>query len=247
VTSTGRTRSLRTPVFAGISLAFIAAAHFAGLANAQDSKIQTSTYADSKSASAPLPVPSAGGFTMPTLPKEEFKPNTFSEGVSAEAKMKAAQSMMLFNPLSMRQMMSMMVAKKKAKSGLKFDEVVDSMKLKANQRNFKLVGHNPLSKDVVAISGKTDTPRVEIFSFCDAIVAREILDYSPEFIAFLPCRIAVLEDAQKAIWLVTLDWDVRWLDTSLNPNKMPESVRAKAIQIRESIELIMEAGANGDL
>lgn len=207
-----------------------------------------STYAASSSVPGPVPgPPAAGGLQWPTLPKETSTPNTFTDGVSAEAKMKAAQSMMLFNPLSLRQMMAMMVAKKRAKAGIAFDEVVESMQLMANKLNFKRVGHNPLHKDVTAITGNTDTPRVEIFSFCDAVVAREILDYSPEFVAFLPCRIAVMEDADKAIWLVTLDWDVRWLDTSLNPNKIPDSVRTAAIRIREAIEKIMEAGANGDL
>jgi uncharacterized protein (DUF302 family) len=169
------------------------------------------------------------------------------EGISAEAKMNAAQSMMMINPLSLRQMMNLMVAKKQAKDGLSFDDVIESMKVRANKVNFKLVGHNPLSKDVVAITGKTDTPRVEIFSFCDAVVAREILDYSPEFIAFLPCRIAVLEDSKKKIWLVTMDWDVRWMDTSRHQDKISESLRAKAIKIREGIEQIMDAGAKGDL
>lgn len=184
---------------------------------------------------------------MPTGPSDNLPPNTMSQGLSSEAKLNAFRSMMMVNPLSLRQMMSIMVAKKKAESGISFDEVVDSMKLKANKLNFKLVGHNALYKDIIAIAGKQDTPRVEIFSFCDAIVARNILDHVPEFIAFLPCRIAVLEDARKEIWLVTLDWDVRWLDTSNHPDKIATALRADAIRIREAIEEIMVAGAKGEL
>jgi uncharacterized protein (DUF302 family) len=195
----------------------------------------------------PFAAPPGSFLPWPTLPKENFVPNTFTESVTAEAKMRAAQTMMFFNPMSLRQMMAMMVAKKRVADGISFDEVVESMRLAANKLNFKLVGHNPLHKDVIAITGATDVPRTEIFSFCDAVVAREILDYAPEFVAFLPCRIAAMEDANKVIWLVTLDWDVRWLDTSMNPNRIPDAVRTNAIRIRESIEKIMEAGANGDL
>jgi uncharacterized protein (DUF302 family) len=78
------------------------------------------------------------------------------------------------------------------------------------------------------------------------MVAREILDLSIEFAIFLPCRVAVLEDANKKIWLMTLDWDVRWLDSSKNPNQMSASLREKSIVVREAIDKIMRAGANGD-
>lgn len=63
---------------------------------------------------------------------------------------------------------------------------------------------------------------------------------------FLPCRVAVAEDAHKKIWLLTLDWDVRWLDASKNPNKISDSLRQKAIMIRDGIDKIMRAGASGE-
>ena len=169
-----------------------------------------------------------------------------AESISPEARANFAANLMAVNPFSLRDMIAMMVVKYPAKDGLKYDDVVEAMKVKANELNFKLVGHNPLWKDVVAITGNTDTPRVEFFSFCDALVAREILDMSLEFAAFLPCRVAVVEDAYKKIWLVTLDWDVRWMDNNKNPNRISASLREKSVRIRESIDKIMRAGANGD-
>lgn len=205
--------------------------------------------ADTKAADAAAKTESKPVATMQDyfqVPMKEFKANTFMPAISAEAKEKAIQSMMLANPMSLRDMISMMVIKKQAKEGLTFDEVVESMKLRANYHNFKFVGMSPLYKDVVAISGQP-SPRVEIYSFCDAMTAREILDYAPEFAAFLPCRIAVMEDAQGKIWLVTLDWNVKWMDTSPNPNKIPDSLRKRAIEIRDILEDMMTAAANGDL
>lgn len=190
---------------------------------------------------APAPM-----FAFPTLPKKDIEPNTVSESISKEAKTKAVQSMMLANPLSMREMISMMTYKVKAKPGLSFDDVVESMKLRANKHNYKYVGHSPLSKDVEAITGKP-SPRVEVFSFCDSVVARKLLDYVPELIAFLPCRIAVLEDAHKQIWLITIDWDISWLDYSQNPNKMDADLYKESRRIRDVMEDMMNAGANGDL
>jgi uncharacterized protein (DUF302 family) len=182
----------------------------------------------------------------PTRPKENVAPNTVRESISAEARANFVSSLMAINPFSMQDMIAMMAVKYPAKEGLSYDDVVTAMKTKANELNFKFVGHNPLWKDIVAITGKPDTPRVEFFTFCDAMVAREILDLSIEFAVFLPCRVAVLEDAHKKIWLMTLDWDVRWLDSSKNPNQMSASLREKSIMVREAIDKIMRAGANGD-
>ena len=182
----------------------------------------------------------------PTRPKEDAAPNTMRESISPEARANFVASMMAINPFSMQEMIAMMAVKYPAKEGLKFDDVVEAMKSKANEINFKFVGHNPLWKDIVAITGKTDTPRVEFFSFCDAVIARDLLDLSLEFAVFLPCRITVVEDAYKKIWLLTLDWDVRWLDTSKNPNQISDKLREGAIKIREAIDKIMRAGASGE-
>lgn len=182
----------------------------------------------------------------PTRPAEEHRPNTVQPSISPEARANAISSMMAVNPFSLREMIAMMAIKYQVKEGLSFDEVVQSMKLKANEVNFKWVGTNALWKDVVAITGDKNTPRVEFLSFCDAIVAREIMDFVLEFAAFLPCRIAVVEDADKRIWVMTLDWDVRWLDTSKNPNKITEAMRERSILVRDAIDKIMRAGAHGE-
>jgi uncharacterized protein (DUF302 family) len=182
----------------------------------------------------------------PTRPAEKAVPNTMRESISPEARANFVTSMMAINPFSMQEMIAMMAVKYPAKEGLSFDDVVEAMKAKANEINFKFVGHNPLWKDIVAITGKTDTPRVEFFSFCDAVIARELLDLSLEFAVFLPCRVAVVEDANKKIWVLTLDWDVRWLDTSKNPNQISNNLRDGAIKIRDAIDKIMRAGASGE-
>lgn len=182
---------------------------------------------------------------LPLLPSPE--PNTVTESVlSANAKMIAMQSMMFSNPLSLRQMMSLMVAKKKVAEDISFDEVIESMDLRANLLNMKKVGHSTPWQVIEATTGEP-SPRLEMISYCDIPTMRMIVDYVPEFSVFVPCRITVLEDAAGDIWIMTLDWDVRWMDTSPNPNRISPELREAAITVRESIESIMEAGANGDL
>ena len=120
------------------------------------------------------------------------------------------------------------------------------MDLRANLLNMKKVGHNTPWKVIEGTTGEA-TPRIEMVSYCDIPTMRSIVDYVPEFSVFVPCRISVLEDAAGAIWLMTLDWDVRWMDTSPNPDRISSELREAAIEVRKNLDSIMEAGANGDL
>ena len=148
--------------------------------------------------------------------------------------------------LSMRDLFNFMTAKIKADPELTFDEVVEAMELKANKVNFKKVGHNEFWRDVSAISG-LPALRIEILQFCDAVVGRRMLDFSPEFSIFIPCRITVMEDATGEIWLMTLDWDVSWLARAWQPgSRLDPQLIKDAVRIRDAMTQIMQAGASGD-
>jgi len=184
---------------------------------------------------------------FPTQTEQTWRPNTVTTGVSSEAKRKFYQAAMMMSPLSMRDMIGIMADKRLVDEDVSFDDAVDAMKLRANEVNFKLVGHNQVWLDVRAISGDEDTPRFEIFQFCDAMVGRKVLDYVPEFVVFLPCRIALLEDADDRLWVMTLDWDVGWLDYVQNPNSVLDAeLRTAATRIRDAMQYIMEGAATGD-
>ena len=125
--------------------------------------------------------------------------------------------------------------------GVSPGDAEQSMKLRANLLNMHLVAELPLSKQVSAITGKP-SPYVTIFQFCDALTARQMLDYSLDFAAFLPCRIALVEDDKGRGWLVMMDLDMLLKVADLKPE-----LKAKAIEVRNKLEEIMRAGANGDL
>ncbi|MEQ1663284.1 MAG: DUF302 domain-containing protein [Thiobacillus sp.] len=146
-----------------------------------------------------------------------------------------------------REAMNYFAVKYKVKPGIKFDEVVESMMLRANQVNLKFVGSNLMWKDFKAVLGDEVAPRVEAFSFCDIAVGRDLLRVIPEMAVFLPCRITVMEDADKNIWVMTLDWDVLWLDKANNNMGVTPELRKGAIEIRNKLDSVMRAGANGEL
>jgi len=183
---------------------------------------------------------------FPSQSEHNFEPNTVTGVLSNEAKRNLYQAMMMMSPLSMRDMISIMADKMEVAEDVSFDDAVEAMRLRANEVNFKFVGHSPLYKDIEAITGEPTT-RVEIFHFCDAMVARRILDYAPEFVIYLPCRVALLEDAKGKLWVMTLDWNVNWLNFSQNPNSvLDKKLREEAERIRDALHYIMEGAATGD-
>lgn len=138
------------------------------------------------------------------------------------------------------------ILKLPVKEGVSFDDAVESLKLRANTRNFKFVGHSPLSKEIEAQTGKPAL-RAEIFSFCDALTAREFIDMSLDFAAFLPCRVAIIEDTSKKLWVVSMMMDMSWLDTGKGGPPVPEKLRNRAKEIIDIMNDMIKAAANGDI
>jgi len=181
-------------------------------------------------------------------PSVAAKPYSMAPSLPRDQKIALMQAMMAMIPsMGIRDAMSFMSTKYKAKDGLTFDEVVQSMELRANTLNFKKVGHSPMWKDIQAVLGDMDAPRMEVFHYCDIAAGREVLKASPESIAYLPCRIAIMEDANKQIWVLTLDWDLAWLDTVQGKMGVDAEVSKYAKDIRQKMDNIMQAAANGDL
>jgi uncharacterized protein (DUF302 family) len=88
---------------------------------------------------------------------------------------------------------------------------------------------------------------MEVFHYCDIAAGREVLKYAPESIVFLPCRIAVMEDADKNIWVLTLDWNTSWLDSISGKMGTPTELMKYSTDIRDKMDNIMRAAAEGDL
>lgn len=125
--------------------------------------------------------------------------------------------------------------------GVSMDDAVESMKLRANSLNFKLVAELPLSKQVEAMTG-TPQRRMTIYQFCDALTAKQLLDLNPAFAAFLPCRVALIEDDQGKGRIIMLN-----MDAMIKAAKLPPDVKRKAEEVRDNLLSIMIAGANAEL
>ncbi len=194
------------------------------------------------------------GFPMPfvgALQQQPTKPYTMRPGIPQQTKRQMMQMMMPMMTnvmrMSMPDAMNWFAHKIKVKPGLSFDDVLESMMLAANKLNFKYVGSNLMWKDFRAVLNDTEAPRIEVHSFCDIAVGRDLLKISPEFLVFLPCRIAVMEDANKDIWVMMLDWNMDWVAGYEGTMGITPELSKGAIDIRNKMEQIMTAAANGDL
>ena len=195
---------------------------------------------------------SAGPLTLPISPGGRgMRPYEMSKPVSPEEKNKLMKQIMpmmgMVKSMDVKDVMNLMAIKYQAKPGLSFEDVKQSMELSANKHNFKKVGESPMWKDIQAVLGDMDAPRMEVYHYCDIAAGREILKYAPESIVYLPCRIAIMEDADKNIWVLTLDWNTSWLDSLSGKMGAPDQLMIYAKDIRDKMDIIMKDAAGGEL
>lgn len=137
--------------------------------------------------------------------------------------------------------LAQMVVKLPVSDGLSLDEAIESMKLRANLLNMKQVAHQPMWKEFEA-QGFDKVRRVEIFQFCNILAARDMLDFNIDFVAFMPCRIAAIEDDAGKGWLVMMN-----VDFLMGLSDLPDGLKTTAKQVRDNLMEIIHAGAAGEL
>jgi uncharacterized protein (DUF302 family) len=141
---------------------------------------------------------------------------------------------------TMQQMINGSIQRFQIAEDVTVDDAIDSMTLRANMLNFKLVADLPLSEQVEAMGEEANFMR--ILAFCDALIAKKMVEFDIIFAGFLPCRIAVLEDSEGKGWIVTMN-----MDMMLQAVDLPEDLQPLAQRVRDTIYSIVDAGVNGDL
>ena len=127
------------------------------------------------------------------------------------------------------------------------EDVEEAMKSIATDRGIREVGILPLSEQVeiqLKEAGNKDYKQrfLKIFQYCSPRTAMEMIDHSDAFSAYLPCRIALIEDLQGKRWLYTLDMDLMIYGST----PLPPELHKKALQVQSTIYAIQDGGAKGD-
>ncbi|WP_407275467.1 DUF302 domain-containing protein [Halothiobacillus sp. DCM-1] len=124
--------------------------------------------------------------------------------------------------------------------GLGPDDIKNSLDSAVVGTGLKDVGVMPLSKQLELETGKKQL-YLTIYQYCSPQIARQAVDFSPYFSAYLPCRIAVVEDKEGRYWLYALNMDM-FVHGGKN---MPEPFKTNAQHVRDSIYKMMKAAAEG--
>ena len=127
--------------------------------------------------------------------------------------------------------------------GVSMDDAAESMRLRANALNLKLVAELPLSKQVEATTGKPQRTTT-VFEFCDAVTAKDLIDQSLNFAIYVPCRIALVEDAKGQGWLIMIDINV---EEFAKTNNLSPDLKARIQKVRDGLDEIIQAGSKGEL
>ena len=123
--------------------------------------------------------------------------------------------------------------------GVNADDAVSAMQSKASQLRMKKVGHQRVSRFLRAKG--IDARRLEILQFCRPEDAIKMVEFNVIYAAYMPCRIALVEDQDGVVWLEMLN-----LDMLINNFPLPEELRRMAITINGQMLEIITAGATAD-
>ncbi len=131
--------------------------------------------------------------------------------------------------------------KRRVEEDLAAEDVEEVMRFVANEHNIKNVGELPLYKEVEAISGEPFR-HLKLYMFCNPMTAARMVDYSDSFSAYLPCRIALVEDPDGVLWLYTLNMDLM----IHGGTPLPQALKEEALEVKRVMLDIMERAATGE-
>jgi uncharacterized protein (DUF302 family) len=133
-----------------------------------------------------------------------------------------------------------MVRKVKIDPDVSTEDVVEAMKSIATDANMLQVGD---SKMQVKSSIKEGGERyVRILHYCSPSIAKQFIDYTESFGAFMPCRILIVEDENGDRWLITMAMELMLF----GGHTLPPELMKKAEHVRDTMYKMMDLGAKGD-
>ncbi|MEW8293013.1 MAG: DUF302 domain-containing protein [Candidatus Thiodiazotropha sp.] len=131
------------------------------------------------------------------------------------------------------------VVQMSVKDGVTKDDAIQALMSRAAEINLKYVARQQVSKELETRGLKT--PYLDIFQFCNPEDARKMILHDPIYAAYMPCRIAMVEDKKGKLWLMMLN-----LDMLINSELLPPELTEIAIRVNQAMLDVMVAGATGE-
>jgi uncharacterized protein (DUF302 family) len=136
-----------------------------------------------------------------------------------------------------------MVRKVKINDDISTEDAIEAMNALAEENNFLVVGDAKMNiESSIKKTGKKDDRYIRILSYCSPSIAKQFIDYSKAFGAFMPCRILIVEDDEGNRWLYTMA-----MELLISGGKtLPDDMLKMASHVRSLMYGMMDAGATGD-
>ena len=133
-----------------------------------------------------------------------------------------------------------MVRKVKIDPDVSTEDVIEAMKSIATDANMLQVGDSRMAEKFDH-EGKRQR-YVRILHYCSPAIAKQFIDYTESFGAFMPCRILIVENDNGERWLITMAMELMLFGGhTLSPEMMK-----KAEHVRGTMYKMMDIGAKGD-
>ena len=120
-------------------------------------------------------------------------------------------------------------------------DVEEAMESIATAEGIRSVGMLPLS-DMVELQTGEKQRFLKIYQYCSPRTAMTMIDHSDAFSAYLPCRLALIEDQEGKRWIYTLDMNAMIYGGA----PLPDYLLEKALEVQRVITAIQDGGAEGD-
>ncbi|BAF71005.1 DUF302 domain-containing protein [Sulfurovum sp. NBC37-1] len=133
-----------------------------------------------------------------------------------------------------------MVRRVKIDPDVSTEDVVEAMKSIATDANMVQVGDSHMSDKSIK-DGKGNR-YIRILHYCSPSIAKQFIDYSLAFGAFMPCRILIVEDDNGDRWLITMAMELMLF----GGHTLPPEMMVKAEHVRDTMYKMMDLGAKGD-
>jgi uncharacterized protein (DUF302 family) len=129
-----------------------------------------------------------------------------------------------------------MVRKIKIDKDIPIEDVIESLNSIAEEHNLLVVANSLMS------GGSKGGKYIRIISYCNPHIAKQFIDHSMAFIAFMPCRMGIVEDDNGDYWIYTMDLGLM----IAGGHTLPPELLKLARSVETAMYTMMDQAARGE-
>jgi uncharacterized protein (DUF302 family) len=129
-----------------------------------------------------------------------------------------------------------MIRRVKVDKDIPIEDVIESLNAVAEENNLLVVANSLMS------GGKKGGKYIRIISYCNPHIAKNFINHSMAFIAFMPCRMGIVEDDNGDIWIYTMDLGLM----IAGGHTLPPKLLKMAKSVETAMYSMMDKAAKGE-